>query len=346
MKNKLKASLWRVKMSFKPSASEIANLWQFIISNQAHLCMLEHWIHHSEDKDLIKRLQHSKDVANRIVKDGLDLYRKAGFPAPIGFSLSQDLNLEAPRLMSDKLVMFTLQILSEYGVYGYGLNLGKTETPEVLSFFKQCLSDSVEIYQSFRTLNKNKGYGHQPVIIPPPNEAEFVQKQSFLAGWFGEKRPVNAVEIDNLIFSLRGAILAKSLLMVFSQIAKDTDLYNHCNNGKEMIGKRLEKIQSLNSAEDLPFHPTYETEITDSTVSPFSDRLIMFEALALTQIAIFRYGNALSSVVRRDLSAMFAKFIAETGFYLENGLKLSIDKNWLEEPPLAPDWEDVKHLLI
>ena len=330
-------------MSFKPTASEIANLWQFIISNQAHLCMLEHWIQHAEDKDLKKKLQHSKDVAKQIVKDGTELYIKAGFPAPIGFSLAQDLNLETPRLMSDKLVIFTLQILSEYGLYGYGLNLGKTETPEVNSFFKQCLSDSVEIYHGFRDLIKNKGYGHQPVIIPPPNEAEFVQKQSFLVGWLGEKRPVNALEIDNLIFSLRGAILAKSLLMVFSQIAKDTDLYNHCSKGKEMIGKRLEKIQSFNTAENLPFHPTYETEITDSTVSPFSDRLLMFEALALTQIAIVRYGNALSSVVRRDLSVMFAKFIVETGFYLEDGLKLSIDKNWLEQPPLASDRDKLRN---
>jgi hypothetical protein len=324
-------------MGFKPSASEIANIWEFVISNQAHLCILEHWLYHVEDDEIKMVLQRSKDVANDIVKEGLELYLKAGFPAPIGFSLSQDVKPESPRLMSDKLVLIVLQILSEFGVYGYGLAFGKIETPEVLLFFKKCLTNSMDLYQSYTELIRKKGYAHQPVFVPPPNEAEIVHHRSFLSGWWGEQRPVNVIEIDNLIFSLRGAILTKTFLMVFSQISKDPELQKYCRIGKDLVGKRVEKIQSLNTAENLPFQATYETEVTDSTNSPFSDRLIMFEAIALAHIAIARYGNALSSVVRRDLSTMFAKFIVETGTYLEDGLKLMIDKNWFEQPPLAAD---------
>jgi spore coat protein CotF len=237
--------------------------------------------------------------------------------------------------MSDKLVLIVLQILSEYGVYGYGLTIGKIETPEVLAYYKTCLSDTTDLYQSITEIIHRKGYQHQPVYIPTVQQAEFVENPSFLAGWWGEQRQVSAIEIDSLIFSLRGAMLAKTMFMVLSEIAKDPKVQKVCKRGKEITGKRVERIQSLNTAENLPFQATYESEITDTTISPFSDRLIMFETLSLSEIAIARYGNALSTVVRRDLSSMLALYIVETGTYLDDVLSLMIEKNWFEQPPMA-----------
>ncbi len=242
---------------------------------------------------------------------------------------------DSPRLMSDKLVLVMLQILSEYGVYGYGLALGKVSTPEVLSYIKKCLKSAADLYQLNTEINQSKGYDVKPIYIPIPAKSEYVENKSFLAGWLGEQRPLNALEIDSLIFSLRGVMLAKTFLIAFSQIAKDPDLKKICRRGAQMTGKRVEKLQSLNATENLSFQPTYETEVTNSTVSPFSDQLIMFETVSLCQIAIARYGNSLSSVVRRDLAALFAKYILETGTYLEDCIKVAIEKRWFEQPPLA-----------
>lgn len=324
-------------MEFKPTAGEISNIWRYIIGNQSHLCLLEHWITHAEDEDLRIILQRSKDLAQQIVKDGLELYKRAGFPPPIGFTINKDVIPDAPRLMSDKLVLFILQILSEYGVYGYGLTIGKTETPEVLAFIKKCLVNSTELYQHITEAIYKKGHQHQPAYIAPPKQAELVQEQSFLAGWWGEQRPVSAIEIDSLFYSLRGVMLAKIMLMAFSQIAKDPTVQKYCKRGKEIAAKRVEKLQTLNASENLPFLASYESEITDSSTSPFSDQLIMFEALSLVEIAISRYGNALSIVARRDLSAMFASYIVETGTFLDDGLSLMIEKKWFEQPPMASE---------
>ncbi|WP_423800875.1 DUF3231 family protein [Neobacillus sp. SAB-20_R2A] len=324
-------------MEFKPTAGEVSNIWRYIIGNQAHLCFLEHWIPHAEDEDLKMILQRSKDLAHQIVNDGSELYVRAGFPQPIGFTIKKDVIPDAPRLMSDKLVLFVLQTLSEYGVYGYGLTIGKTETPEVLAYIKNCLFNSTELYQTITEAIHKKGYQHQPAFIAPPKQSEFVQKQSFLAGWWGEQRPVSAIEIDSLIYSLRGVMLAKIMLIAFSQIAKDPKVQKYCKRGKELAAKRVEKLQSLNATENLPFLATYESEITDSSTSPFSDQLIMFEALSLVEIAISRYGNALSVVARRDLSAMLASYIVETGTFLDDGLSLMIEKKWFEQPPMATE---------
>ncbi|PDY15588.1 hypothetical protein COJ87_19490 [Bacillus cereus] len=54
---------------------------------------------------------------------------------------------------------------------------------------------------------------------------------------------------------------------------------------------------------------------------------MLFEALNVAQIDIVRLGNAISIVIRCDLSSMFTRLIAETGLYLDEGLRLIIDKN-------------------
>ena len=324
-------------MDFRPAAGEIGNLWNMIMSNQAHLCLLEHWLFHVEDEGVKEILLRSKDEAQSIIQQSLAFYHQAGFPSPIGFKIDKDVVPSTPKLMSDKLVLIVLQILSEYGVYGYGLTVGKTETPEVLAFIRKCLSNASDLYQSITELMHKKGYNHQIVYIPTPQHAELVDNKSYLSGWFGEQRPVNALEIDNLVFSLRGVILAKTFYLVFSQIATDTKVQKYCKKGRDLCSKRVEKLQALSASEHLPFHETYETEVTNSPTSPFSERLIMFEALSLAQIAIARYGNALSSVIRRDLNTLFALLIAETGPFLDEGLRLMIDKEWFEQPPMTAE---------
>ena len=91
----------------------------------------------------------------------------------------------------------------------------------------------------------------------------------------------------------------------------------------------------LNFEENIPFQATYESEITNSTVSPFSDKLIMFEAMSLSEIAIARYGNALSTCTRRDLNTLLASYIVETGTFVDDGLNIMIEKHWLEQMPMA-----------
>lgn len=207
-------------MELKPTAGEIANIWSYIIGNQANSCLLEHWLFHAEDEDLKNILKKSIKEAQRISEEGITLYQKAGFPPPIGFNLEKDMIKEAPMLLSDKAIMFILEILSEYGVYAYGLTIGKTETPNVISYFKTNLNNAVQLYESIRELTKKRGFGNQAIYIPTPKQAEMVKSHSYLAGWWGDQRPVTALEIDNLVFSLRGVILAKTMFMVFFKLQK------------------------------------------------------------------------------------------------------------------------------
>jgi hypothetical protein len=326
-------------VGFRITASEAANLWQFIISNQAYLCFIEHDLVKTKDEDIKTMIRSAIQDTIKIIEEATSLYVKANFPKPIGFSVEKDIISEDPRVFSDQQHLFFLQMMAEYGTGAYGIALGKTTTPQVISFLFDSINISGRLYQTTTELIEKKGFAQQPIYIPPPQHAEMIKKQSFLGKFWGEERPVNIMEIDNLVYSLRGAILAKNHFMAFSQLAQDPDVRDFFVRGKDICKRRVKLLQSVLTHEDLPFQSTYETEVTDTTDSPYSDRLMMFQALALAQMAVVRYGLAFSANMRRDLAIMYSRLVSETVIFNEDGINLMINREWFEQPPLAPDRE-------
>lgn len=93
--------------------------------------------------------------------------------------------------------------------------------------------------------------------------------------------------------------------------------------------------------ENLHIPRTFESEVTDSIIPPFSDKLMMFHISSLLSSAIGYYGEAMSMCHRKDLSVDYAKMIAEIGLLAEDGMNLLIEHEWMEQPPLATDHEDL-----
>jgi hypothetical protein len=93
--------------------------------------------------------------------------------------------------------------------------------------------------------------------------------------------------------------------------------------------------------DNLHIPRTFESEVTDSTIPPFSDKLMMFHVTTLLSSAIGYYGEAMAISQRRDLAASYAKMIAEIGLLAEDGMNLLIENEWMEQPPLATDHEDL-----
>lgn len=80
---------------------------------------------------------------------------------------------------------------------------------------------------------------------------------------------------------------------------------------------------------------TFESEVTDSTIPPFSDKLMLFLIATLLSSAIGYYGEAMAMSLRKDLATNYAKMITEIGILAEDGMNLLIEKEWMEQPPLA-----------
>jgi hypothetical protein len=96
-------------------------------------------------------------------------------------------------------------------------------------------------------------------------------------------------------------------------------------------------LNDILSKEDLLGTIMMNTEVTTSTISPFSDRLILGLITMANSMAITYVGHAISTSSRIDLTAEYTRLLTEILRYGKEGMDLMIEREWMEEPPHAPD---------
>ena len=109
-----------------------------------------------------------------------------------------------------------------------------------------------------------------------PTENEYVQKECFLSGFLGEqRRPLTAIEITHIAINIESNAVGTTLQMGFAQAAQSKEVINYMARGFE-IGKKHMEIFSAVSRDDNTASPqTWDGTVSDSTVSPFSEKLMM-----------------------------------------------------------------------
>src|SRR5699024_9578937 len=111
---------------------------------------------------------------------------------------------------------------------------------------------------------------------------------------------------------------------------------------REIAGKHLEVFSSILSNNYLSEGTLNLTsEVTDSTVSPFSDKLMLYHITALIASGVGQYGASMSVSPRRDLGEKYARLSAEIALYAEDGANIMINKGWMEQPPKAADRKEL-----
>jgi hypothetical protein len=71
----------------------------------------------------------------------------------------------------------------------------------------------------------------------------------------------------------------------------------------------------------------------DSTVSPFSDKLMMFHTRVLSLASIANYGTSIAASSRHDLAVTYSRLLMEFGHYGDDGSNIMIQNKWMEQPP-------------
>ncbi len=245
--------------------------------------------------------------------------------------------LTAPRLFSDVLCLHYLNIMSIHGCHGYSGAVTTCSRSDVRAYFTRCNVSAVELCNRTKDVLLEKGLYYRSPVVLPPESSDFVKDHNFLTGWFGDKRPLSCIEITDIYFNLKKSIMAKALIVAFSQVAKSKkirDFFLKAENAKE---SNIQMFHEILNVENLPTPPTFEAEITDSTTAPFSDKLMMFQIGFLFSTAKVYYGTGWASSPRRDLTPKYIKAISGDLLIGNNWMDLMIKYGWLEQPPLAED---------
>ena len=200
------------------------------------------------------------------------------------------------------------------------------------------LSDRLMLVgKQIKDLMISKGLYIHPPITPVPDKIDFVKKQKFMAGFFGDVRPLSVIEAHQLFYNAKQNAIGKALLMGFSQTARTKEIKQYFIQSRDLSNKYLGDINRILLNENIGIAPNYDGEVTTGTEGPFSERLMLLHTNFLISAGIQNIGTALSLSPRRDLAAMYTKMIAEIESLANAGTKLLIENGWMEEPPLAPD---------
>jgi hypothetical protein len=323
------------------SSTEIAGLWTTYINDSLSICISKHFWHHSNNADVKPLLKRSLELSEMHVKEIRNIFEKENFPIPKGFS-DEDVNLNAPPLFFDSFPLSYIYGMNRLGLVTYGILTSNVAREDIRFFFSKCLQSTLELYNDSISLQLSQGTYDRPPMIPYPDHVEFIhEKETFLSKWMERKRPLNVLELSEIFFNIERNYFGLIMLAGFIQVVKDEQIQKYLIRGKELAQKQIHFLNHLLIKEDLMGSIMVNSEVTTSTVSPFSDRLIMYLITMLNTQGITFIGHALSISSRVDLSSEYSKLIGEILQYGKDGADIMIDKSWLEEPPHAPNRKEL-----
>jgi hypothetical protein len=322
----------QVKHNTRLTSAEFGTLWSTYMSESMLICVLKYFVAKTQDTEIRPLLEYSLTCSEGRIQKITDFYKKHGHPIPIGFT-DEDVDRNAPALYSDIYFLNYIHSMSRLAMGTYSMYISSTVNSDVLEIYKETLKEIQHLYDNTLHLLLSKGLFFRSAHIPTPERVEFIDKQNYLVGWLGERRPLHAMEIMQLYYNIQRNGIGKTLLLGFGQVAESQQIRDFMTRGATMATKNIRNMGKLLAQENVNVSPTWDSEALNSKVAPFSDKLMMFHVAQLTTVSMALYGSALGTITRRDLGALFMRIMKDSILYAEDGTNIMISNGWLEKPP-------------
>lgn len=323
------------------SSAELANLWAEFMSIKLLECVIGYFLDKAVDGKVRSVLEYALQAARQNMQAITGIYSRENHPLPRGYT-DEDVKLNAPRLFSDAFILSYIEFVSEMKISGYGTALPMAARADIREYFTQCMACANELYNRTAGIMLAKGLYLRAPQIPIPEKFDFAKKQTFLAGFLGERRPLTAIEISHIFSRAKAAFLRKALFTGFAQVTKQKQVRDYMIRGRDMSSKSIRVLSSLMNQNGLPLPAAWDSGVLQSTVAPFSEKLMLQNIGAFNAVEITNYGKAISVSLRRDLTLSFTRLMAGIANYSEDGTKLLIANGWLEEQPQSGGPESFK----
>ncbi|GAM13497.1 DUF3231 family protein [Mesobacillus selenatarsenatis] len=326
--------------SIKMTAAEISYLWTTYLSDTMSICVLQYFLQQIDDSDIKVLVQQALDLSFQHVEGIKEIYAQEGIAVPQGFT-DQDVNLKAERLFSDIFYLKYIKNMAGGGLSGYSRMLPNIYRKDIKRFYSKALTSSMELEQEATLLLLEKGLATRPPFIPYPDKVEFIKKQSFFLEGLGRRGALSGKEVTHLHFNIETNQLGAAISTGFSQTAQNKQARNYFIRGKEIALKHIKVFRDYLEKHSLPAHAGIEQEVSESTQSVFSDKLMMFHFSVMIYAGIGNYGVAISESQRSDLVIDYSRLNAEILKYSEDGINIMVANEWLEQPPLSVDRQNL-----
>lgn len=323
------------------TCAEVGILWNQYILDTMSLCVERFALNCEQDKQIRSIIQDTIELMEKTPPKVSRVFQAEGIPIPLGFT-DEDVNLDAPPLYSSIFRLQYIKYKANLRMAVNGICLAQASRCDIRRFFRNFTFGTVSIDDKATKLLLARGLYIRPPYISVPGRAEFVQHQDFMGRFFGgSERNLLAIEIASIFSNIQTNQMGKTFLTGFSQVAQSPDIRRYITRGIEIATKHIEIFSSLLRKEDIPVPVPWDSGVTNSTVAPFSDRLMLQHIVTLNQAGLANYGRAMSECLRKDLVADYGRLAMEIGQYLDDGANIMIDNKWMEEPPKAVDHREL-----
>ncbi|MGO4109632.1 DUF3231 family protein [Paenibacillus sp. YAF4_2] len=316
------------------SCTEIGGLWAIYLQESMTVCFLTYLLHHLQDGGIVPLAKEALQISQERVDKIKKIFLAENFPIPAGFS-ENDVNLAAPPLFHDTFTLSFIYMTNRLGMINFSFTASNNVRLDVLDFFKECLHTSTEMFGKAVRMMLEKGIYDRPPKMNYPDKIEYIQKISFIDGMFGGKRPLNAIELSEIFFNIERNYFSVIIMLGFAQVMEDKKLKDLVLRGKKISEQQIDLFNNLLMEEDLLGTVTVSMEVTNSIVSPFSDKFIMAMINILNSVDILLISHALSLSMRADLTVDYTKIIAKVMSYAKDTYDIMVERKWLEQPPLT-----------
>lgn len=323
------------------TSTEIGVLWLQYMGDSMSLCVEKFSAAKEQDDQVRPIYQDAVSLMGKTTAQIRQIFQNEGIPLPQGFT-DDDVNLDAPALYSDIYRLQYVKFKVNLRMSMNGLSLAESSRADVRNFYRDLSIAIMDLDDRVTNLLLEKGLYIRAPYITVGEKADFIHGQDFMGSFFGGgERKLLMTEIGTLVSNIRNNIIGKILLTGFSQVAESSDVREYFNRGVEIANKHVQIFSEVLRDEDIPIPMSSDAGLTNSTVAPFSDKLMMWHAALLNQAGFAAYGTAIAASMRKDLQASYMRLAAEVGLYAADGANLLIENKWMEEPPQAVDHREL-----
>jgi hypothetical protein len=320
----------------KLTSSEIGSLWGEYVNGTMTDVVNRYMFSIIEDEPIKAIFEDAIKIFENQKKQLVTFFEDEGFPVPIGFTES-DLFKGKQRLFTDMFCLNYLHIMALHGLLGHTTALGVSVRKDLRYFYDSCDNDAKKMYHQTIELLLEKGNFQRDPLYYPAKNPEYISSDDFIDGFFGKGRKLTATEIISISFNLKKSIMAKTLSIAFSQVAQTEEVRKFLTDSEKTADNQIKVFSKIMQADNLPVPKSWETEVTTSTDSPFSDKLMLYHIGFLFQAAQNYHGAGLASAMRTDLVTAYEGTILKNLMVTKKWFNLMVQNKWLEQPPLAPN---------
>ncbi|MCM3587850.1 DUF3231 family protein [Mesobacillus maritimus] len=327
-----------MKLKEPLSASELGTLWITYQEKTMILRILEYFLKKSDDQEAKNIMGMAWQELDYYVELMKEVFKGEGAVIPKGFT-EEDVHLDAPNLYGNGFDVLMLRVLKEISMGMYSIDMNMAYRKDVMTIYEGLATVTHKVYKLATLYLLKRGILTRPPIMTMPKTTEFIESKRYMRGFkpFSEKRPLNAVEVGIIHLGIEANNVGMQLITGFAQCAKNKEARKYFEKGKELSKKHIKTFQELLLKNDIQFSATSGSTVTNSTVAPFSDKLMMMLINYLNGFSMVGSSFGTFFTLRNDITMKTALLAKDVYFYAQEGLEIMFKNGWYEEPPQTED---------